>query len=580
MSIVLNEKQLIVYKKLKQFCTSSKHEKFLLLAKSGCGKTTTVIKTLSETNLYVCFCTFTNKATKVMKDIVIDVVKNDPTIQNFTSSAHFQTIHSLLKLEPNTIDLSAIKKEKGNISEKLYSDYHALYKDIYNWNELKYLLKDDDEIIKNGIVKDTRTVDDLLTFKYNFKKLDYLKYYNIIVIDEVSTISRELYIYLESTVKWLREICNHNIKIIFLGDYYQLPPINEKKSIVFKIAQKEKWPLFKLDKVMRAKTNQINEVNIKFTNFIDNVIKKKPLISRIIQTPYNIIPHDSQLYIDHQATFLQKYVDIKEEDKIIITYSNSNCDKMNNMVQSLIDTKINTKRDFIVQQVPKGFEYITPMIWFLPNDRLVIVHPIIVPNFVINKMNIGSDIYREEDVYCVMDDMSAVENTTYKRNQNTMKIYNGDILIVHACENIKIHTAINRMHGPYPQIPKYFNGQLLTVYYASDAENTLPNDQYMKLLHVDTLEVEKARRLLKKHLNYNTYIDIMSSFRKYITTLKRGHCITCYKSQGSEFKHVFVNLKSFWACLASDKKINDLYILFSAFYTACTRSSKYLYLYF
>ena len=77
----------------------------------------------------------------------------------------------------------------------------------------------------------------------------------------------------------------------------------------------------------------------------------------------------------------------------------------------------------------------------------------------------------------------------------------------------------------------------------------------------------------------------MKEFKKYFTTFKRGYCLTCYKIQGSEFKHVFVNFKSFWACLLNEKnKDNNIIeknikLLFSAIYTACTRSTNYLYLY-
>ena len=88
----------------------------------------------------------------------------------------------------------------------------------------------------------------------------------------------------------------------------------------------------------------------------------------------------------------------------------------------------------------------------------------------------------------------------------------------------------------------------------------------------------------------------MNIFRKNFTTFKRGYCITCYKVQGSEFKHVFVNLKSFWSCLLSNKTIKfdkaiknnkstlvinkkNARLLFSAFYTAATRPSDRLYLY-
>ena len=117
-----------------------------------------------------------------------------------------------------------------------------------------------------------------------------------------------------------------------------------------------------------------------------------------------------------------------------------------------------------------------------------------------------------------------------------------------------------------------------------EEKHSLLNED-IKLLHVDTLELEKLKRLIRRkiyHIDYNSSIRI---FKKNFTTFKRGYCLTCYKIQGSEFKHVFVNLKSFWACLLNNRFTENetveknIKLLFSAFYTACTRSTRNLYLY-
>ena len=211
-------------------------------------------------------------------------------ITNICESDNFEfsTIHSLLKLEPNTIE--STEKNKQLTSDKGIYDYKNLIEKI---KTLTYRLNQRE---KQEDTKDTKKEEkkkeekgDILIFNYNYKNIEHLVKFDIIVIDECSTISKELYIYIESTIRYIRDKFNHNIKIIFLGDYYQLPPINEHKSIIFDLAIREKWSIYKLSKIMRSKTTQTDKINKKFLKFIDNKIKGNKITPKNISSPYKIL---------------------------------------------------------------------------------------------------------------------------------------------------------------------------------------------------------------------------------------------------------------------------------------------------
>jgi ATP-dependent exoDNAse (exonuclease V) alpha subunit len=73
---------------------------------------------------------------------------------------------------------------------------------------------------------------DLETFDINKPQFDplgniYIKNYKYVFVDECSMINKGLYALL------LREAMEYKVKIIFIGDPYQLPPVNENYSLTF-----------------------------------------------------------------------------------------------------------------------------------------------------------------------------------------------------------------------------------------------------------------------------------------------------------------------------------------------------------
>jgi exodeoxyribonuclease-5 len=83
--------------------------------------------------------------------------------------------------------------------------------------------------------------------------------YNLVIIDEASMINQDLYDLIKDTIKGWK-----SIKILFMGDPAQIPPVGEKESVVFNGTIKDKH---ELTKIMRQEDgNPLFEIYDKLRN--------------------------------------------------------------------------------------------------------------------------------------------------------------------------------------------------------------------------------------------------------------------------------------------------------------------------
>ena len=202
----LNGKQKLCLDLIKQFINQSTEKFFYLLGYAGTGKTFLTVKIVMDLiNIYkmdqVFICAPTHQALRVLLSYMQSgLIQNNQL--DMMAKLKFLTIHKLLEFKPiiMTEDGSRVFKSKM---------------------EPKFLKKMSDKLV---------------------------------IIDECSMISKYM----------VTEITKHStiypIKVIFLGDEAQLPPVNEPKSIIF-ASIPEKYPYFiLLDEIMRAKAPEIKEV--------------------------------------------------------------------------------------------------------------------------------------------------------------------------------------------------------------------------------------------------------------------------------------------------------------------------------
>lgn len=569
-TLVLNEGQTKAYLTIKKFLADPDRHSLLLLGPAGAGKTTVIVNAFNGTPHRIAFCAFTNKATQVLSKI------SEKFAINF--KADFLTIHKLLCLD------------------------------------IKFLERETE-----------------IGFTFDKNKIANLKEYNIIIFDECSTISRELYRYICEAYEYIEFAFGVKLKFIFLGDFWQLPPVGEEKSIVFDVAIKDRWLVSKLEKVMRSANETMANINQNMLEWIPK-FKTGDVDKFVNGYPYNLVSKDLGDYL-HLDEFLDQFLatwHTHTADCVILTYSRGNCDKTNQAIQDRID-------DEAGREIPKKRDIIK----FYPGDRCCIDRPIDLFSIVRKKCktppqvsakrsqtsNSSSNLSSKSSsksgetiselfarvmqspepgmepglpigtVVEIVDDYGGVHVDTLGgladaemapdgiiTKQNTqpyistvalheslgITLYNGEIFDITDAEDVYAITPLNKLD----YIDDAFPAQLLTISRISN-----PTDRY-QILHIPEPYVEAARELIKSIERRMFYLNIMSDFIKKYPKLTYGYCLTIYKSQGSEWHTVFVNLNSIkWSIIGQTNasSIKKKAALYKSTYTALSRASSKLY---
>jgi hypothetical protein len=515
----LNVGQEKAYYNLRKFIESKRID-FMLKGPGGTGKTTVVVNAFNGSNEQIAFCAFTNKATQVLRTIASKF--------NINFEANFMTIHKLLSLEPKYLD---------------------------NENELAFTFD------KNKVI-------DMANYKY-------------IIFDEVSTISSTLYGYMMEAREFIKFKYDVDIKYIYLGDYYQLSPVGEKKSPVFKLAKELKWPVSTLTEVMRYDNDKIRIINERMLELRD-LFKERNVKSFIKDFPYNMVPRKTGVYLSLD-NLLEKYISTWDEgnpDTVILTYSRANCEKINYDIQDRLDMKADRelpeKRKLekfhvgdrccidkpidvyrIKEQSNKKPDYNNLEILDIALEYISGNYVSVIPGGH-NDLELFSDIDEKEDLRTVYLDTSTNET-----------LYNGEIFDVLSVEDVKIITSLNKLKF----LPKYFNGQILKL-------KRINEEGTYDVLHIPDEIIQNAKKELYIRTSRAFRLNILTEFIKKYPKLTYGYCITVYKSIGSEWHTVFVNLNSIkWSIVGAttNAEFEKKESLYSTAYTALSRASNSIY---
>jgi len=293
-NIKLNEDQTRILSELKTFIINDKLNKFYLLTGlAGTGKSFLISYLLSfpefkDKKIAITGCT--NKAVGVLESYFL---KNQSNLNISNDNQTFLTIHKLLQ----------IKRKIGLNGEELFIS----------------------SIDENNIKVRSKSIF----------------YYDIIIVDEVSMLSRELVLQILKLQKKLKG------KIIFLGDKAQLPPVKEPESHIFELGE-TKIPKGNLTHIMRSGDQIINFVN-SIRILIDNPLHKVPF-KKLSSPPLDGTPSKINVYFkdkpeNNEKDWLNKYLkDVKNNvEQIILCYTNKRVDKLNQIIrQSLFDLNLQT----------------------------------------------------------------------------------------------------------------------------------------------------------------------------------------------------------------------------------------------
>lgn len=537
--ITLNEEQSKAYKDILKFLKSN-DKIFLLSGSAGTGKTTLITEVIKNPSI--------NKkkiALCATTNKAVSVIQNmyDLTSKNI----HFSTIHKLLQ-----------------IKRMIHSDGSESY--VVNL----------DESPKN--------------------KKRSIFFYDILIIDEASMISKNLVHEILTLTKKIKG------KIIFIGDCFQLPPINENTSLVFK----SNFPSFQLSKVERSKNNIV-----KYSNALrDNMeFKKKIKYKSILNDDINIIKNFSTWLNDYLETFK------KDSKSIVLAYTNAQCLNVNNQVRnklfnnpkekylpkelivfnnfySINQKKYYTSMHCVIDSLKESFYKIDEF----PFDCLFNL------KYDMRKTNVDDILKKkekleEDDLLCPICYENGIEFgetvcghsfcmdciKLWLRNNKCCPycrmelIEDGDKIRIKDDEDLSIilnnlKEKINTMHyKTWEILPEDYESpnDFVRIIHKNDEVRYKKDIDFISNLLLDLqkiLKKKKKDRLIKiilQRLWEFYYYQILDKF----ADISYGYCITVHKSQGSTYNNVYVDFNNI---LNSNFQENEKV---KCIYTAVTRAA-------
>lgn len=494
MSLKLNVKQKQAQDKIYEFITQPTNKIFYLLGYAGTGKTflmSNVVKDLLFTNKmeHIYICAPTHKALNVLESFI----KSNMTIVeqiNYLTRLSFMTIHKLLEFKP------IITAEDGS-------------KVFKSTKESKFLKKMEDKLI---------------------------------VIDECSMISKDMVINIQKYIEL------YPIKIIFMGDRQQLPPVGESESLIFQTIPTEYEYHILLDEIMRTKSKDIKEVCSIIRSW-----NKKDSLGKLLTPIYHRNNKTFRFYKKMpnylEAPWFKNF--IKELANgtipIILTWRNSMADYYNTIIRKYVHkSKDINLNNYVVGDCAMFNNYYSS-----PKDG---------SNFYTSDMIKIIGIEVEEKILYDWKQILILEPKTFLEKEfNTLVKKIGNNLDQF---RIDIFTA-ERIH--------------------SDVTNVVQGQTHIiQAIHRDDIEKYQETReriqthiefFFKKHKTEHLASKLWDTYYKKMVDpfaeISFGYSITVYKSQGSTFGTVLVDMDDL-------NSLQDQEDLKKALYTAAGRAADKL----
>jgi ATP-dependent exoDNAse (exonuclease V) alpha subunit len=319
--------------------------------------------------------------------------------------------------------------------------------------------------------------------------------YSFIIIDEASMINYELYELIE------KESSKHrNIKILFMGDMAQIPPINEKESYVFSkefVAEKHH-----LTKVERQKDD--NPLGMICDNLRNNLTLEKPIPKNLYQTNINHNGEGIMIY-NKKADFRKK----------LLEYFGS--ENYNNNI-----------------------EYVKLIAWrnITVNTSNNIIRELIFNKKQLNQIEVGETLTAYKSVRKVEKNTTLIDNSADYQVKSVGNIkenvYGVNVIPIHMIE-YDVNNSVRNIN--------------IDVVDHSDNDNLHLFATIHDRLRDDAKKDKKKWKLYYKFRRYNL---LMVDIKEYVNGTSRpgydvitkdldyGYAITGHKSQGSTYEHVLI----------------------------------------
>jgi hypothetical protein len=567
-NIILNEEQNNVYNNLLKFLNSDESE-VLLIGYAGTGKTTLI--------------------TKFINDIV-----KDKLVKRIAIAAPTHKAVGIIK-----------NKLYGNIYEKENSKNMMKYVEVLT---IHRLLNYQNYIDNNG---NTYFAKGLVDTNWDI--------YNLIVIDECSMLNNQIIndIVLELQRNY-EENKNNKLKVIYLGDPAQLPPVNQKISKIFT----RDITKYYLEKIIRTKNNNIMDLS--------NQHRKWILSGNDNDMPNLELYNSNTIKIhDNTSVWLNDFITNNNKNNIILCWTNKKCNLYNDFIRKAIFKKQNLLKyelgeilifqdyyrvkmdnnndnyiNFYTSEQIKLYEINTKIIKF---DKLKVKNNSILPENIVdiytncvNKLNKIIDdnpirIYEMQVRKINSDENIYINNFNKLKKKIEINIYKSKSKILTEYEKLviinNIDKNINFMNNlVYKYHESLFNNELINENLTIITIHEDDTIKYNELVEIGNGKLLKLKEKLYSKINKIKDIDNMEKCNLFsiiekkmntlwkewqnkiidsIAQLNYGYCITVHKSQGSTFSNVYIDIADIFENKSKDEVLKCLY-------TAITRTSDSL----
>ncbi len=422
--------------------------------------------------------------------------------------------------------------------------------------------------------------EDLSGYKFYFalrKNVDI--HDSFIIVDESSMISANYndggYIrfgsgkLLVDLLKFVDPEANNN-KIIFIGDYAQLPPVRSGVSAA--LSENYLRENFGITDITVTELTEVFRQEAD-SYILSNATRVRDSIKNEDFSSFSIRQNRGEVTSLDEKNFIEEYFKYVDEmlenldDNIVITYSNKKAFHYNQIIRDKIfpaAKKKRIKKELIEEPVRE----------IMPGDVLMITKNCYLTQEKRddegNLMYIPLDLYNGEFVRVLdvepieaedrknilvrSEDRNIYVNLTFRNIVICFKDYSGQEI------TLKIKILENFLNSPDPSLSMEQYKALFIEF-----KNRFIRDNLGKLEELR----KKSRRykdiedtdLFKQAIKRDPYFNAL--------LVKYGYAVTCHKAQGGEWKNVFVDFSGF-AGLGSE-------LFFRWAYTAITRAKERLY---
>lgn len=492
----LNTKQQLCLEKINQFISQDTDKSFYLFGYAGTGKTFLIGKIIYDllfTNRmdHIFVCAPTHQALNVIESYL----RSNLTIKDQTdylTKISFMTIHKLLEFKPVIVAEDGSKVFRSN-------------------KESKFLKQMEDKLI---------------------------------VIDECSMITKEMVADLNKYMEL------YPIKVIFLGDKAQLPPVREIESLIFKSVPKKYKYYILLDEIMRTKSPEIKEVAtiIRDWNKEDSLAKLLlPIHNR--KKTFKLYHKNS----DHiKSTWFKNFISKLDSDNIpiILTWKNTTADLYNKIIRKFVHSNSSNNKKSLTNFVIGDYAMFNNF-YVSPDDK---------SSFYTANMIKIIDIKKEDRTLFDWQTLLIEDpKTLIDKNLN---------ILIKKLAKMKMNVNVNilTVERVYSDISRITPGK---TYIVETIERS-NIDQYQDIIDTVQEHIEVFYKKYKSETHAKKLWDVYhKKFSDPYSKLSFGYALTCHKAQGSTFGSVYVDLDD----ISDNPDINEVQ---HCLYTAATRAGNEL----